>query len=441
MPVSPPSRRPLCQRCLRPLKACWCAGLNPVPTRTRIVFLQHPSEARVAIGTARIAHLGLANSELHEGIEFESHPRLAALRQLPNTALLFPGPGAIDPHHLPSPPDHLIVIDGTWPQARKIIALNPALQALPRIGFVPRRPGNYRIRKEPAAHCMATVEAVVEVLAALEGDEARFDHLLHAFNSMVEAQLAARAARTEPARRRLRPPLPWWLSAAMPDFLQLWPHFVILAAEANAHRRNSSIPGNPELIQLAAFRPSDNSGFQSFLTPRRPLAPSAHLHLEVTRDAILHGEPVPQALARWNSFLRPEDILLTWGPFALELLAGEAWSPSRPPIDLRIIAAHRLKRRPGTPEAAATAVHALPIPSPAPGRAGRTLAALAAFTTQLHDERRAGETAPIPATPEPPDTSHTPDTVTRAHAHAVQPPTAPATEPPAPCPAPRPTGQ
>ena len=148
-----------------------------------------------------------------------------------------------------------------------------------RIGFVPRKPGNYRIRREPARHCVATVEAVVEVLAAFERDEARFAPLLRAFESMVDRQIAARAARTEPARRRLKPAGPWWESPAMPDLDALWPNLVAVAGEANAHRRGSGVEGPPELLQLAAVRPATGEVFQAFLAPRRPLAATAAHHL------------------------------------------------------------------------------------------------------------------------------------------------------------------
>jgi len=383
--------RPTCLRCRRPVSACWCGELTPLETATRVVFLQHPRESRVAIGTARIAHLGLAGSEIHEGVEFAGNARVNELVAKRGTALLFPGEGAISPGALDRPPETLLVIDGTWPQARKMVALNPVLRALPRIGFVPRRPGNYRIRREPAEHCVATVEAVVEVLAALEGDDSRFAPLLRAFESMVDRQIAAAGARVGPPRRRLKPAGPWWESPTMPDLESLWPHLVVIAGEANAHRLGSGVPGLPEMIQLAAVRPATGETFNAFLAPRRPLAPGAAHHLEVPREDLLGGRPVDAVLAEWRRFLRPEDRLVGWGGFGWELLAQEGWRPEHEPIDLRLVAAHRLKRRPGAPDTAAAAIGAdLGGPSLAPGRAGRALRAMAAFAVQLLKEKRAG---------------------------------------------------
>ncbi|MBL9127591.1 MAG: DTW domain-containing protein, partial [Verrucomicrobiales bacterium] len=350
MSVSNP--RPLCERCRRPRTACWCAELEPIDTATRVVFLQHPREARVAIGTARIAHLGLSRSELHPGIDFSGHPRIAELVARPGTALLYPGEGAVAPGDLERVPETLLVIDGTWPQARRILAANPGLRSLPRIGFVPRRPGNYRIRREPAAHCLATVEAVVEVLATFDGNPSRFEQLSRAFERMVDRQLAGIAARTEPPRRRHKPGDPWWLVRSMPDLEALWPRLVAIACEANAHPRGSGVPGDPEILQLAAQRLATGEVFRAFLAPRRPLAPSAAHHLQVPPESLLGGRPVVDVLADWSRFLRPGDRIVGWGPFGWDLLKREGWQPENRPIDLRLVAAQRLKRRPGRVDAA-----------------------------------------------------------------------------------------
>ncbi|MBL9135739.1 MAG: DTW domain-containing protein [Verrucomicrobiales bacterium] len=387
--MSNPFPRRVCERCRRPATACWCTGLEPVDTSVRVVFLQHPREARVAIGTARIAHLGLSRSELHEGMAFAENPVVADILARPGTALLFPGADAVDPQTLDRPPNTLVVIDGTWPQARKMLSLNPTLRALPRIGFVPRKPGNYRIRREPAAHCVATVEAVVEVLRVFERDTEKFEPLLRAFDRMVDTQLAATAARIEPPRRRHKPGAPWWTSPFMPDLDSLWPRLVAVAAEANAHRRGTQVPGHPEIIQLAGRRLSTGELFHVFLAPRRPLAPSAAHHLGVPAECLLGGTTVDRGLAEWTRFLQPGDRLIGWGPFAWDLLKQEDWHPESTPIDLRLMAVHRLKRSPGGLEGAVNAIGAILGDEPsAPGRAGRNLRAIGAFTAALLAEKR-----------------------------------------------------
>src|SRR5258706_12373307 len=98
--------REVCYRCRRPKSACFCLHLKRVQTRTRVVFLQHPRERRVPIGTARLAHLSLPNSELHTGVDFAGHTRLEEILAGRNVAVLFPGEAAVDisPAQVPDTP-------------------------------------------------------------------------------------------------------------------------------------------------------------------------------------------------------------------------------------------------------------------------------------------------------------------------------------------------
>ncbi len=90
------SVRAICSRCRRPVSVCYCTELRPVRTRTRVVLLQHARERKVAIGTARIAHLALEGSELFVGVDFSSDPRIQSLAAARDgsVAVLFPGEGA-----------------------------------------------------------------------------------------------------------------------------------------------------------------------------------------------------------------------------------------------------------------------------------------------------------------------------------------------------------
>ena len=92
------SPRPTCPACRRPASVCYCPHVRPLPTRTRVVLLQHPRERDVAIGTARMASLCLPNSELHVGVHWRGSTALARALSDPGrpAALLYPGEGAVD---------------------------------------------------------------------------------------------------------------------------------------------------------------------------------------------------------------------------------------------------------------------------------------------------------------------------------------------------------
>ncbi|WP_437514023.1 DTW domain-containing protein [Sorangium sp. So ce1099] len=389
--------RDVCWRCRRPRLVCYCALLPSLPTRTRVVLLQHPRERRVGIGTARMTHLSLPNSELHEGVIFEEDARIIALASDPTTAVLFPG-GDADPAGGP-PVRSLIVVDGTWWQARKMLALNPRLASVRRIGVTPRAPGNYRIRREPRPECLATVEAVASALAALEGEPARFDAMLRAFEFMVDRQIAYQAASDAPRRRRraqaaspLSPLRPY---LAAPSRVVLvdggansgWPEGA--GAEGPLAGGADDPPGadadgpRSELVHLVACRPSGER-FEAFLRPRRPLGPSVAHQLEVPEHRLLDGEEAGAALARFRAFMGQDSALGAWGSFTADLLAQEGLG--RPPsLDLRDLCARRLRRRPG---GIASGARALLAGDPAPrgsGRAGRTLGWLEVVFARLLD--------------------------------------------------------
>lgn len=375
--------REICPRCRRPLPLCYCAYLPALETQTRVVILQHPRESRVPIGTARMAHLSLLNSELHTGIEFKEHPRVSELRALPGTAILFPGAGAIDPSELaPGQLKHLIVVDGTWAQARKVLKLNPELQALPRVGLRPEKPGNYRIRAEPSPECLATIEAISSVLGVLERAPEKFAAMLTAFTYMVDQQLLRMAQNREHRKRRVR-------EAPQNDEARLLSSLndaVFVHAEVNAHARSAAMPGEPELLHLFAARPSGEE-FEAILAPRRPLAPNAPTHLGLAAEKILAGEDLDAVRARWREFSRPGDLHVTWGRFSREQLAAEKLEV-RPSIDLRRVVARRLQARPGAPELAIRRLGGISLELETKARANQVCGALAQLVKTLQTHPR-----------------------------------------------------
>jgi len=348
-----------------------------VESATRACILQHPRERKTAIGTARMAHLSLPNSELHQGVSFVDHPRVRALAAEPGTALLFPGEGAADPAALRGPPPRtVIVVDGTWPQARKVIRENPFLLDLPRLAFTPERPSNYRIRTEPTAQCVSTIEAVVHLLGALEGAPERYAPILRAFDRMVDLQIDEQARRSGPQRRKERRPRRPRVDVTVAALRGRPGDVVALYAESNAWSTGSAVEGDSELVLLLAVRPGTGERFEAVIAPRRPLGPGVATHLEVPEALLLGGEPVAEALARFAAFLRPTDLYCGWGPYALGLLAAEG-APAREFADLRLACARVLRRRPGGVEQAVRLLGRTELPEPlGPGRAGRRLAAL-----------------------------------------------------------------
>ncbi|OLS61646.1 tRNA-uridine aminocarboxypropyltransferase [Pseudomonas putida] len=187
-----------CERCLRPQSHCLCPSIPSLDSRTRVVLLQHPDEVRHALNTARLAALGLRNAELRVGEVFED---LSGLIATPGyrVGLLFPGDEAQALTAYSGSADErpwlLIVPDGTWRKARKLLYLNPLLEGLPRVTLAQVQSSRYRLRKAPEEGALSTVEAVTQALNVLEG-AGRFDALLRPFEVLIEGQIAAMGRET-----------------------------------------------------------------------------------------------------------------------------------------------------------------------------------------------------------------------------------------------------
>lgn len=188
--------RARCERCLRPANHCLCALIPALDSRTRVLILQHPSEVNHALNTARLAVLGLNNAKLVVGEVFDD---LATLLDVPGyqPRLLFPGEGAeaLSAQAGEVKPLLLVIPDGTWRKARKLLHLNPLLAALPRITLDNPPASRYRLRKVPGAEALSTLEAITHALQTLEPGRS-FQALLRPFDALIEGQIAAMGEET-----------------------------------------------------------------------------------------------------------------------------------------------------------------------------------------------------------------------------------------------------
>ncbi|TWI66449.1 DTW domain-containing protein YfiP [Pseudoduganella lurida] len=200
-------RRPQCITCLRPASHCICGCIRPVDDagtgRAPVLILQHPLEVTNVKNSARLLHLCLPGSTLVTGEAFEP-AALAALLAGPRRAvLLYPDtPGdrslgiAPPPTYEPADAEELllVVLDATWRKSRKMLYLNPALQALPRLALQDVPPSRYLVRKAHAPGQLSTLEATAYALAQIEADEKKFAPLIDAFDCFVGRLQAAEAA-------------------------------------------------------------------------------------------------------------------------------------------------------------------------------------------------------------------------------------------------------
>lgn len=385
--VPEPTYREVCGACRRPVVVCYCRHVQKQTTRTRVVILQHPRERDVPINTARIASLCLPEAELHVGVEWGGKLRLGDPER--PAALLYPGEGAIDIEaNPPSRPVTLVVVDGTWWQAKKLVRANPEIAALPRYAFRPTAPSNYRIRREPQDDYVSTIEALVHVLGVLEGEPDKFLPMLVPFRAMVDAQIEHIGRCKSPRRvadHNRRPKRDPWndLPAA---FRERPRDLVCVYAEANAwpydvRAKRPWTDGLDELIHWVAYRPSTGETFSAIAAPKGELSPTTPSHVGVSRETILNGMSTPELFERWNAFARKDDVFCGWGTFATDLFLVAGGPPPRDRIDLRRESKVFTKSSVGTMDAFRERLGIPQGPPLTEGRAGARLATLSALTS------------------------------------------------------------
>lgn len=190
------SFRSTCYSCFRPSSHCVCGFIAPFTAHCNFLILQHPHERRKYYSTAKLVLHGVINSRLLRGLAFEPGVLEAALEgQTPY--LLYPGNDAQDCEtvHLDEN-STVIVLDGTWSEAGKILRRNPILSTFPSLTFRRDLRSQYKIRKQPKDFCLSTIECIGHLLnlnytstKSLQAPDS-YQGLFTGFERMVDRQLS-----------------------------------------------------------------------------------------------------------------------------------------------------------------------------------------------------------------------------------------------------------
>ena len=299
------------------------------------------------VNTGRIAHQSLSNSQLVVGASWPEAQHLPEPLRHPDASvvLLYPGPDAKDISSIPtSPAPTIVVLDGTWAQARTMFRDSPPLQALPKYAFHPPHPSEYRIRKEPKRQYVSTIEALAHVLSVIEQDPALPERLLAPFRAMVDWQVGCVTGRHEP-RRRVRQRRARRVPLVPPEVRQRLSSVVCVSAEANAWPKQSTHDYPREMVHLVASRPHDGTRFEAIVAPSFPVAPETIRRTGLDDMTLRAGMSKLRFRAEWKAFLRPDDVICSWGYYPIHLLREIEAFDSRRHVDLRAVVKFWTKKR------------------------------------------------------------------------------------------------
>src|SRR5216684_1709978 len=198
--------------CRQSADLCVCDGIVPVANRVALLILQHPQEQDRALGSARLAALQLKNAVLRIGLSWPSlakalgrpaEPRRWAVLYLGSAkvgqlardrdvvALDRKGEAEPDQDAALSDIEGVVVLDGTWSQAKTLWWRNPWMLKCRRVVLGPSRPSRYgKLRREPRRDGLATIEAAAMLLGRLDRPEIE-ETLVASFERMLAKYRAA----------------------------------------------------------------------------------------------------------------------------------------------------------------------------------------------------------------------------------------------------------
>jgi DTW domain-containing protein YfiP len=180
-----------------------------VENRVFVLILQHPQEQREPRATAAATVATLSRARLAAGLSWPNLARALGRPADPRRwGVLYLGsvrPAALSPDRevlllgrndepVPDPAailrnlDGVILLDGTWSQAKTLWWRNPWLLKLHRLVLNPAHPSRLgRLRREPRRDALSTIEAAALMLRHLEARPDAADALLVALGKVMAA--------------------------------------------------------------------------------------------------------------------------------------------------------------------------------------------------------------------------------------------------------------
>ena len=209
-----------CVRCGKPTALCVCSGIVPMDHRIAVLILQHPQEQDVALGTARLTVLHLKQATLKIGLSWPSLGKALGRPADPKRwAVLYLGSvraaglaagreiimldrndeAAADQDKVLAELEGIVLLDGSWSQAKALWWRNPWMLKCRRVVLGPRRPSRYgRLRREPRRDALSTIEAAALLLSRLEARPEIERVMTQSLERLLERYRAVRRAPVSP---------------------------------------------------------------------------------------------------------------------------------------------------------------------------------------------------------------------------------------------------
>ncbi|MCK1572442.1 tRNA-uridine aminocarboxypropyltransferase [Bradyrhizobium sp. 174] len=225
--AAPADPIPECPHCQKPMPLCICDSVTPIKNRLSLLILQHPQEQDRALGTARLLAKHFGGATLRVGLSWPSLSKALGqpIENASHWAVLYLGSAhatdleaegeilalnrksevADNQRARLGKLEGVVLLDGTWSQAKALWWRNPWMLKCQRVILNPTTPSRYgRLRKEPRKDGLSTIEAAATILSALE----KRPDIAETLNASFERMLTRyREVQTEMPELAPKPPV------------------------------------------------------------------------------------------------------------------------------------------------------------------------------------------------------------------------------------------
>lgn len=178
---------------------CICDAMPTLGLRTRVCLVIHANELKKSSNTGRLALRALVNSEMRVRGELGDALDLSdILSERYRTFLFYPSKDAVELNEEllreDARPIQLIVPDGSWRQAGKLLYRHPELKDVPRVKLGASKTPKYYLRAQHRPEGMATLQAIAHALGVIEGAGVEAE-LMRLYDAKIARTLQAKGLR------------------------------------------------------------------------------------------------------------------------------------------------------------------------------------------------------------------------------------------------------
>ena len=202
------NRNTVCANCFREKQMCICDAAKSFSNKIKVLILQHPQEQFKVLNSARLTRLILQNSSLRVGLSWPNFKRVCGDDSMPSEwGILYlknelhlssnnnNSKKRVDENSAMSVTDKngriieelpqikgIIVIDGSWKQAKAMWWRNPWFLRLNRVSLNPKHPS---LRKQIKKTGLSTIEATALALGELGEDTSICQSMIKQYEELI----------------------------------------------------------------------------------------------------------------------------------------------------------------------------------------------------------------------------------------------------------------